>query len=167
MSNKTDIFRRLFSRKPAIHHIGVVVIAWTLICEVHGGNLVHITSYLTSCEWLFTLRLVLVCYQIRACPPFMSIAFCFCFLIILFSDAVSFWDHVALMIEDWMNVEHWWNNTNRGKLKYSKKNLFHCHFFHHRHHMHWAGIVPAASALRDEQLTTWAMARPDSLFDSM
>jgi hypothetical protein len=32
-------------------------------------------------------------------------------------------------------IEHRWNGTDRGKLKYSRKNLSQCHFVHHKSHM--------------------------------
>jgi len=32
-------------------------------------------------------------------------------------------------------VEKWWNNTDRGKQKYSEKNLSQCHFVHHEFHL--------------------------------
>jgi len=28
-------------------------------------------------------------------------------------------------------MEHWWNDDDRGKPKYSAKNLSQCHFVHH------------------------------------
>jgi hypothetical protein len=31
--------------------------------------------------------------------------------------------------------EPWWNDTERGKSKNSEKNLFQCHFVHHKSHM--------------------------------
>jgi hypothetical protein len=31
-------------------------------------------------------------------------------------------------------MEHRWNEVDRGKLKYSGKNLSQCHFFHHKSH---------------------------------
>jgi hypothetical protein len=152
MSNKTELFKRLFNRKPAIHHIGIVVISWTLISEVHVGNCVHSTSCLTSCVLLFTL--VNVGMLPDPCLPTIY-EHCMLFLFfILFNDAVRFWNHIASMIENWMSMEQWWNDINMGKLKYSKKNLLHCHFVYHRHLIHWTGIVPMASAVRGERWTT-------------
>jgi hypothetical protein len=33
-----------------------------------------------------------------------------------------------------MNMEHWWNDTDRGKLKYWERNLFHCDCVDHKSH---------------------------------
>jgi hypothetical protein len=32
-------------------------------------------------------------------------------------------------------VEHWWNDTDRGKPVYLEKNLFHSHCVHHKYHV--------------------------------
>ena len=33
------------------------------------------------------------------------------------------------------NKEHWWSDTQEGKLKYSEKNLAHCHCIQHHSHL--------------------------------
>ena len=37
-------------------------------------------------------------------------------------------------------IEHWWNEIDRGKPKYSEKNLYQCNFVYHKSHMGWPGI---------------------------
>jgi hypothetical protein len=32
-------------------------------------------------------------------------------------------------------MEHRWNEIDRGKPKYSRKNMSQCHFVHHKSHM--------------------------------
>jgi hypothetical protein len=59
------------------------------------------------------------------------------------------------------SVEHWWNDFDRGKRKYSKKNLSECNCVHHKSHVErprsergppwWA---------TDKYLTAWSMAWP-------
>jgi len=38
-----------------------------------------------------------------------------------------------------MSMEHSWNDNEKGKLKYVNKNLFQCHFVHHKSHTDWPG----------------------------
>jgi hypothetical protein len=41
-------------------------------------------------------------------------------------------DYTACVVDEWMSMEQWWNDTDRGKLKYSQTNPFRCHIVHHR-----------------------------------
>jgi hypothetical protein len=45
------------------------------------------------------------------------------FLNILFNDAVNCCDFVVSVVDEKMDKEHWRNNVNRRKSKYSTKNL--------------------------------------------
>ena len=38
-------------------------------------------------------------------------------------------------VEMQMSVEHWWNDTCRGKRKYWERNVSQCHFMHHKSYM--------------------------------
>jgi hypothetical protein len=44
-------------------------------------------------------------------------------------------------------MEHRWNEIDRGKPKYSEKNLSQCHFIHRKSHKYWPGIKPEPSLL--------------------
>jgi hypothetical protein len=39
-------------------------------------------------------------------------------------------------------MEHWWDEIDRGKPKYSEKNLSQCHFVRHKSHTDGPGIEP-------------------------
>ena len=32
-------------------------------------------------------------------------------------------DYIAWVVSEWMGMEHWWNDTDRGKLKYWERNI--------------------------------------------
>jgi hypothetical protein len=51
---------------------------------------------------------------------------------------------------------HRWNDIDRGKPKYSEKNLSQCHFVHHKPHMDRPGIEPWPP----RRLTARAVSRP-------
>lgn len=40
---------------------------------------------------------------------------------ILFSDTTSCRDYVALVVGEWMSMDHWWKGTGKGKPKYLEK----------------------------------------------
>jgi hypothetical protein len=64
------------------------------------------------------------------CNPVMKMISFFCFCIIM---------------------EHRWNEIDRGKPKYSERNLSQCHFVHHKSYMDWPGSNPG---LRGEKPVT-------------
>jgi hypothetical protein len=41
-------------------------------------------------------------------------------------------------------MEHWWNDTDRGKPKYLEKNLSQCQFVYHKYDMDRLQIEPWA-----------------------
>jgi hypothetical protein len=43
-----------------------------------------------------------------------------------------------------MGMEHWWNDTDRGKLKYWERDFSQCHFVRFKFHMDWLGIEPGS-----------------------
>jgi hypothetical protein len=49
-----------------------------------------------------------------------------------------------------MSIEHWWNDTDRRKLKYWKENLSQYYSVHNKSHTDWPEI---------EQVPPWGMAR--------
>lgn len=57
-----------------------------------------------------------------------------CKIYLLFNNAMNCWDKTAPMIDKWVSVKHWWNDTDKGKVNYSKKNLFQCRIVHHKSH---------------------------------
>ena len=40
--------------------------------------------------------------------------------------------YTAWVVDGWMSMEQWWNDTDRGKLKYWLKSPSPCHFAHHK-----------------------------------
>jgi hypothetical protein len=61
-------------------------------------------------------------------------------------------------------MKHRWNEIDRGKPKYSGKNLSQCHFVHHKSHMDWPRDRTRSSAVGGRRLTAWAMARPSAFY---
>jgi hypothetical protein len=92
-------------------------------------------------------------------------------------------EYGALVVDGWMSMEHWWNDTDRGnwstggetlysvggrcmneygtmvewywqgKLKGWKQNLSQCHFVNHKSHMNWPVIEQGASETKQTLAT--------------
>jgi hypothetical protein len=50
--------------------------------------------------------------------------------------------YTALVVDEWMSMEHWWDDSDRGNPKYWEKNLSQCQFVHHKFHVDCPGIEP-------------------------
>ena len=50
--------------------------------------------------------------------------------------------YTAWVVDEWMSMEQWWNDTDRAKLQYLKKKMSQFHFVHHKTHMVWPEIEP-------------------------
>jgi hypothetical protein len=48
-------------------------------------------------------------------------------------------------------VEHWWNEIDREKLKYSEKITSQCHFVRQKSNTNWSGIEPGGLSVTDRQ----------------
>jgi hypothetical protein len=55
-----------------------------------------------------------------------------CILSLLFNGLVTCFDYIALILNGWMSMEYWWDDTNRRTMKYWEKTLLQCSFGHHK-----------------------------------
>jgi hypothetical protein len=58
---------------------------------------------------------------------------------VLLNDAINW---IAV---EWINMEHWRNDTDRGKPKHRERNLSQRPFVHHKPRMEWPTIGPGSS----------------------
>jgi hypothetical protein len=52
-----------------------------------------------------------------------------------------------------MNMENCWNDNDKGKPKYSERNLFQSQLVHHKSHMNWPEIEHGHQQSEDPRLT--------------
>jgi hypothetical protein len=80
---------------------------------------------------------------------------------------MSVWetDYIALMKDEWyVSMVHWWNDNERGKLKYPEKTLSQCHFVHHKSHTDWPGIVQVPPQWEANDKLCFNTAQPTELW---
>jgi hypothetical protein len=70
------------------------------------------------------------------------------------SHVRSLWLYVQSNMYMKRNSQHWSNDTERRKPKYSKKNLFQGHFAHKKFHIEWYGIEPRPPCWKAGKWTT-------------
>jgi hypothetical protein len=58
-----------------------------------------------------------------------------------------------------MELEHLWNDADRGNPKYSQRNLIQCCFVHNISHMDWSGSTLGLRGER-QRLTARVMTQP-------
>ena len=66
--------------------------------------------------------------------------------------------YTAWVVDGWMSMEQWWNDTDSGKLKHSDINLSQCQFFHHKSSTNCPRFNPAFSGIRNRRMNVWVMA---------
>jgi len=53
-----------------------------------------------------------------------------------------------------MSLKYWWEDNDKGKPKYSKKDMSKCHYVHNKFHMNWPQIELGTPLLRGRRLIT-------------
>jgi len=56
-----------------------------------------------------------------------------------------------------ISIEHWWDDTDRGKQKYWQKNLFQCLLVHHKSHVDCPGIECGPQLLHNKDQSVGAV----------
>jgi hypothetical protein len=54
---------------------------------------------------------------------------------LLFNDPVTYCCHVVLVIRQIMDMDHWWNDIDKGKLEYVEESLSPYRFVQYKSHM--------------------------------
>ena len=110
---------------------------FTKICPV-GAYLIH-EDRVTDGRKNMTKLKIAFCYNANAPKTTMLLPFLYDFLLRRFILRIPRSTLLSLCLK---NTERWKNNSERGKQKYSEKNLSRCHFVHHNSQMNWAGLEP-------------------------
>ena len=80
-----------------------------------------------------------------------------------FSDSVNLYCYMASVMDQGMSMEHWWSDTDRGKLKYwggEGENPIPVPLCPPQISRRLARLWTRASSVTSQRMTGWAMARP-------
>jgi len=61
----------------------------------------------------------------------------------------------ASVVDEWIIMGHWWNDTDRGNLKYWERKLSQCHFVYYKFHLDRTDNDLGRSAIRVQLQTAW------------
>ena len=82
----------------------------------------------------------------------------------LFNDAVNCRDYsIARLMDEWMSMEQFWNNSDRGKPKCLERNLLQCPYIPNWLACNWA----RPPAVGDQRLAAWATERPCTILNNI
>ena len=59
-----------------------------------------------------------------------------------FNNSVSWYVYVVSVIDTWVCMEYYWNDTDEETFKSLKRNLSQCHFVYQKPDVDWPGIEP-------------------------
>jgi hypothetical protein len=68
------------------------------------------------------------------------------FLLLRWVESVWDWEVIRPIVQHpddaYESMDQRWNDTDRGNAKDAERNLFECHFVHHKSHMNYPGREP-------------------------
>jgi len=66
--------------------------------------------------------------------------------------------YIAWVVDEWMSMEQWWNDTDRGKLKYWEEKSVWVICVHEKSHVIWSSME--SNQHNEKVATAWEMAWP-------
>ena len=63
---------------------------------------------------------------------------------------------MSSVVDEWMDMDHWWNDRERGEPRQFKRKFSHCNFYDHKSHGLAWDWTPS-SVMTGRNITVWAM----------